>query len=367
MPWKVRLIETGARERYDAFVASHPKGHILQSFAWGAVKEATGWRPWRLVVEEGDRIVAAVLLLERSVPFIRRTLFYAPRGPVLDLRHEALFDFLLAEIGALARRRRAIMLKLDPDVPAGETWLVDYLGSRGFRPAQTAAGFAGTQPRFVFRLDLTPGLEALFAACHPKTRYNIRLASRRGVNIEDNCTQEDLRVFYDLLLETARRDRFLVRSYEYFQVLWRELVAKGLAHLFLARYQGEAIAGTLAFIMGDKAWYIYGASSNRHREVMPNYLLQWHMIRWACQSGCTMYDFRGVPGDLSPDNPLYGLYRFKKGFAGAYTEFIGEYDLVYSPLSYRLWNVAEPLYYRGVRSLRRRGGENDGVGEGASG
>lgn len=353
MPWKARLIETSERERYDAFVASHPKGHILQSFAWGEVKKATGWRPWRIVVEEENRIVAAALLLERTIPLIRRSLFYAPRGPVLDLRHEALFDFLLAEIAALARRRRAIMLKLDPDVPAGETWLVDYLRSRGFHPASSTAGFEGTQPRFVFRLDLTPGLDALFAAFHHKTRYNIRLASRRGVEIKDNCTQEDLQVFYALLLETARRDRFLVRSYEYFQVLWQELVEKGLARLFLAFYQGEAIAGTLAFIMGDKAWYIYGASSNRHREVMPNYLLQWHMIRWARESGCTMYDFRGVPGDLSPDNPLYGLYRFKKGFAGKYTEFIGEYDLVYSRFFYWLWNVAEPLYYRGVRYLRR--------------
>ncbi|TDA69778.1 MAG: peptidoglycan bridge formation glycyltransferase FemA/FemB family protein [Clostridia bacterium] len=355
MPWKARLIEASEREQYDAFVASHPKGHILQSFAWGEVKAATGWHPLRLVVEEEGQMVAAVLLLERPIPFIRRSLFYAPRGPVLDLRHEALFAFLLAEIAGLARRRRAILLKLDPDVPAGETWLADYLRSCGFGPAQATAGFEGTQPRFVFRLDLTPGLDALFAAFHPKTRYNIRLASRRGVEIKENCTRDDLRVFYDLLLETAHRDRFLVRSYGYFEVLWRELVEHGLARLFLATYQGGVIAGTLAFILGDKAWYIYGASSNRYREVMPNYLLQWHMIRWARENGCTMYDFRGVPGDLSPDNPLYGLYRFKKGFAGEYTEFIGEYDLAYSPFYYWLWNVAEPLYYRGVRHLRRQG------------
>ncbi|MDK2894294.1 MAG: hypothetical protein PWQ98_419, partial [Moorella sp. (in: firmicutes)] len=157
--------------------------------------------------------------------------------------------------------------------------------------------------------------------------------------------------FYEILKETTLRDRFLVRSYSYFETMWREMVERGYAKLFLAYYRGEAIAGTLAFIMGDKAWYLYGASSNRHRNVMPNYLLQWTMILWAREQGCTMYDFRGVPGDLDEKNPLYGLYRFKKGFNGTFTEFIGEYDRVYSPFYYWLWQSVLPLYSRGFRRL----------------
>ena len=131
------------------------------------------------------------------------------------------------------------------------------------------------------------------------------------------------------------------------------MVIPGLARFFLAEYEGEAIAGTLALKLGDKAWYLYGASSNRHRNVMPNYLLQWTMITWARESGCTLYDFRGVSGDLSEDNPLYGLYRFKKGFNGDLVEFVGEWDKVYSPFFYWLWTRALPLYYRGVRWLIR--------------
>ena len=79
-------------------------------------------------------------------------------------------------------------------------------------------------------------------------------------------------------------------------------------------------------------WYLYGASSNEYRNVMPNYLLQWEMIKWAIERGARVYDFRGVSGDLSEDNPLYGLYRFKRGFNGEFTEFIGEMDLVYNSL-----------------------------------
>ena len=103
-------------------------------------------------------------------------------------------------------------------------------------------------------------------------------------------------------------------------------------------------------ISGDKAWYLYGASSNRHRNLMPNYLIQWEMIRWAREQGCTLYDFRGVSGDLNEDNPLYGLYRFKKGFGGEFTEFIGEWDQIYSPVFYWLFNHVLPIYLK----IRRR-------------
>ena len=101
--------------------------------------------------------------------------------------------------------------------------------------------------------------------------------------------------------------------------------------------EGAPIAGTLAIHYGDKVWYLYGASSNEHRNLMPNYLLQWRMIQWAVETGCRVYDFRGVSGNVSEDNPLYGLFRFKQGFGGDFTEFVGEEDLVLSPVIY--WAV----------------------------
>lgn len=351
MNWTARLITAVERERFNQWVSGHPKGHILQSYEWGEIKARTGWQPLRMVVEEEGRIVAAVSILKREIPFIKRAIFYAPRGPVLDIHDYRLFNFLLHQVRSLAREHRAIMLKIDPDVPVRDTDFVDYLRRAGFRPAEKEVGFEGVQPRFVFRLDITPPMEHLLENLHQKTRYNLRLAERKGVTVTESREKKDLDIFYPLLLETAERDRFLVRSYEYFSVLWDELVTRGYASLFLAHFQGEVIAGTLAFIFGDKAWYIYGASGNRRRNVMPNYLLQWTMIRWAKQHGCTMYDFRGVPGELTEDNPLYGLYRFKKGFNGVFTEFVGEYDQVFSPFYYWLWNTGEPIYSKSVRKL----------------
>ena len=161
--------------------------------------------------------------------------------------------------------------------------------------------------------------------------------------------REALPEFYRILQETAARDHFLIRPYHYYEVFYDQLMPAGMMELFMAYWEGQPIAGTLAFLLGDKAWYIYGASSNAHRNVMPNYLIQWTMIQWAKAHGCTMYDFRGVPGDVDESHPLYGLVKFKRGFNGQYTSFMGEYDLVYRPMVNSLYNVAEPMYQKLVR------------------
>jgi peptidoglycan pentaglycine glycine transferase (the first glycine) len=351
MTWQARLIGPEEKREFNKFTAKGPKGHILQSYEWGEIKALTGWKPLRLVIEEDGQIVAALSILKRKIPVIKKAIFYAPRGPVVDTTNTELMDFLWAETRKLAQKHGAIMLKIDPDISIKNQDFIHYFKKIGFKPVGTGEGFEGTQPRFVFRLDIQPTLEELAANLHSKTRYNIRLAERRGVTVRFAENKEDLKVFYQVLTETAERDRFLIRSYSYFSTIWDNLVENGLAKLFLAEYQGQVIAATLALLYGDKVWYLYGASSNNHRNVMPNYLLQWSMITWAKENNCSLYDFRGVPGELTEDNPLYGLYRFKKGFNGDFTEFMGEYDLVFDPLMYNLWNVAEPIYYKGIRKL----------------
>ncbi|MBM7866536.1 peptidoglycan bridge formation glycyltransferase FemA/FemB family protein [Heliobacterium gestii] len=353
----VRELGIQDKERFNRFMAEHPKGHVLQSWEWGDVKSRTGWQPHRLMVEEEGTPLAAVSILKRRIPALGKHIFYAPRGPVIDPARPDVADRLLEGIAALARREKAVFLKIDPDVIEPAPAWTDYLRSRGFRLVDKGEGFEGVQPRHVFRLDISDDLEQVFARFHQKTRYNIRLAEKKGVVVDENCGKEELPGFYQVLKETCERDDFLVRAYSYFEDMWDNLVPAGMAKLFIARYQGEVIAGTLAFILGDKAWYIYGASSNRHRNVMPNYLLQWKMISWAKANGCTLYDFRGVPGHVGEDHPLYGLVRFKRGFNGDYVGFIGEYDRVYQPFFYHFWNVAEPMYQNLVRKIlsRRKG------------
>lgn len=351
MDFQTRLIDVSEKDYFNKFMESSPKGHVLQTWEWGELKAKTGWVPLRLMVEKKGQPVAAVSILKRTVPVLKKNIFYAPRGPVLDMSTPGLFSFLLDETKKLAQKHNAIFLKLDPDISSENIVWQNALKKEGFRSAEKGSGFEGVQPKYVFRLDISPDEEELMANLHQKTRYNIRLAARKGVTITDNGTKEDLPVFYRVLQETCERDRFLVRSYQYFADLYDFLTPPGYTRLFLAKLEDKVIAGAILLIIGDKAWYLYGASSNEARNTMPNYLMQWEMIRWAKSQGCTMYDFRGVPGKLTEDNPLYGLYRFKKGFNGEFTEFIGEYDLVYQPAVYWLYQNLEPVYYSGVRKL----------------
>ncbi|MGI6433902.1 MAG: lipid II:glycine glycyltransferase FemX [Syntrophomonadaceae bacterium] len=354
-----RIIDEKDKDSYTRFVSQHPKGHFLQLWEWGQVKHLTGWEPLALVLEKDGRIKAAMLILKRTlpVPLIKRSIFYAPRGPIADQDNEEEHRLLFAEARRIARRQGAIFLKIDPDIGKENTAYADLLARCGFRHHLSGVNFEGVQPNHVMRLDLSPGYDELLANMHGKWRYNIRLAARRGVIITQADSKADLKLFYTILEETAQRDQFLIRSYAYFESIWDYMVANGYARIFLAHYQGETVAGTMAFILGDKAWYLYGASSNRHRNVMPNYLLQWEMISWAKEQGCQMYDFRGVSGDMDESNPLFGLYRFKKGFNGVLTEFIGEWDFVYRPGWYWVWTRLLPLYLGRRRSRSVGGGD----------
>lgn len=355
--YDVDLIEEKDRDLFNRFVCTSTKPHFQQTYEWGELKAGTGWEPLRLLARKDGAPFAAVLILKRRLPLFNRAIFYAPRGPVFsELCDQVGEDFFWQEIKRLGRIHGAIFLKIDPDVDEGDTAYRARLEKAGFLPDTNRNGFGGIQPRYVFRLDITPSEQELLAAMESKTRYNIRLAGRKGVRVRVAATHEDLQVFYGILTETADRDQFLIRNFSYFEKMWDLFVSRGAARVFLAEYAGEVIAGTFAFHCGDTVWYLYGASRSYRRNVMPNYLLQWTMIRWARSLGCRIYDFRGVPGDDNPENPLYGLYRFKKGFAAKFTRFMGEYNLVFSSFWHFLWRCVLPLY---MRFTHRRGRKHD--------
>ena len=344
--YTARIINETEKENYNKFVSAHPKGHFSQLWEWGQVKKSMGWEPLPLVLEYQDEIQAAMLILKKRLPLLPISFFYSPRGPVMDTNHPELMRELLNGAAITAQEHRAIFLKIDPDIEKENRGFVDILTQNGWKINQTGLDFDGVQPKFVFRLSIRADEKALLDNMHSKWRYNIRLAERKGVSIRPAADEEDLKVFYDILQETARRDNFLIRDYGYFKCIWDCMVANDYARVFLAEYEGRVISAALTMISGEKAWYLYGASSNEDRNVMPNYLIQWEMIRWAKNSGCTLYDFRGVSGDLDENNPLYGLYRFKKGFGGTFTEFIGEWDMVYSRFFTAVWKLLLPLYMK---------------------
>ncbi len=331
------------RNTWDAFVANHPTGHLLQTWDWGELKARFGWRAVRLGLVEGGHILAGAQVLFRPLPPIF-SLAYVPKGPLVDWSHRPQVNALLAGLHRLCRSWHSVFLKIEPPIPDDDA-LRATIGRCGFLDdTQTV------QPPRTILVDLTPNEEVILAAMKQKTRYNIRLAARKGVAVRAG-TAGDLPTFHHLLQITGRRDRFGTHSLDYFRAAF-ELFAPDRVALLLAEVQGDPIAGLMVFVHGDTAYYLFGASSNAHRKKMPTYLLQWEAMRWAKTRGCQRYDLWGIPDAdeetleaeftvRSKDSPgLWGVYRFKRGFGGRVTRAIGAFDFVYNrPLyrAYRAW------------------------------
>lgn len=308
-------------ERFDA------QPHLLQTDAWGELKGAFGWQPVYLASEE-----SGALILFRRLPG-GFSLAYIPRGP---LGSPQAWEPLWEEVDALCRRRRVVFLKVEPDGWEDDPQLVNP--PPGFRLSPHTI-----QPPRTLVLDLQGSEEELLARMKQKTRYNIRLAVKKGVTV---APSNDIETFHRLLLVTGERDRFGVHSLDYYRKAYALFHPRGECELLLANYSGEALGGVMVFARGKRAWYFYGASSSQHRELMASYLLQWEAIRWARACGCEEYDLWGVPDATEEDleagfrdrsQGLWGVYRFKRGFGGRLRRSPGPWDRVYQPLLYRLF------------------------------
>jgi lipid II:glycine glycyltransferase (peptidoglycan interpeptide bridge formation enzyme) len=230
-------------------------------------------------------------------------------------------------------------LGLRPNRDFGQA-AIDFLIQAGFTPADTI------QPRTTLVVDISGSETAILAAMKQKTRYNIRLAEKKGVNVRQGSAA-DLAIFYHLALVTARRDGFGVHSLDYYRAAY-ELFAPDRCALLITEFEGEPLAALMAFRQDREAYYFYGASANEHRHFMATYLIQWAAILWAKSQGCTRYDLWGIPNaDLTTleaafeqrHDGLWGVYRFKRGFGGQWTQSIGAFDYVYNPLLYRLYKL----------------------------
>jgi len=327
---------------YEAFIQSHPKGHFAQSILWA--KQKPMWH-WEAIVSrdaEGKIKGSMAVLIRKIIPGMPFTMMYACRGPVTDLDDKETLADLVEGAKKLAKKHHSYVIKIDPDVSSEEAGYRAILEELGFKLTGAGEEFDAIQPQYVFRLN-TEGKtsEELLAALSQSTRRKVRTGAKKGVTTKI-CGKEAIPDFARLMLETGVRDGFVTREGSYFESMLENLGEH--ARLYMAYYEDKAIAGTLAIWFGDKVWYLYGASANEHRNLMPNYMLQWNMIEWAVEKGCRLYDFRGVPGHVGEDHPLYGLYKFKLGFGGDYVEFVGEMDMVLNrPVNWFI-NTAKPIF-----------------------
>ncbi|MFL7839758.1 MAG: lipid II:glycine glycyltransferase FemX [Candidatus Promineifilaceae bacterium] len=351
---------------WNQALVGQPYAHALQSWVWGDFKSRWGWTAQRLTltIAEGSwEPLGAAQVLKRRLPRLPYSILYVPKGPALDYTDQGLRLKFLEELEKLARREKAILIKIDPEVvsywgvekerksPVGEK-LTQELQSRGWLYSAEQIQFPNT-----VIIDLMRSEEDLLASMKSKTRYNIRLAGRKGITVRQG-TADDLNFIAKMYQETADRDEFAIRPRDYYLDAWRSFYNAGMAMPLLAEYEGEPVAAVLLIRFGDRVTYMYGASTNRERQRMPNYLLQWEAIRWAKAQGCKIYDFWGAPTRFEEDDPLWGVWRFKDGFQGDVVWHIGAWDFPARPFWYNAYARLLPRY---IAFLRSRNSETSEV------
>jgi len=345
------------QQKWDAFVSSTTQSEVLQSYEWGEVKGNYGWQPIRIAIEDDNKIVASALILKRKLPYINKSIFYIPRGPILDFEDEKALEYLLEEIRQQAQRHKAILLKIDPEIDESDNKKIGILEKKGFKIQKKQV-----QPRATIFLDLRKPLEEILKNCEEKTRYNTRLSFKKGVKVREASNETGLDIFYDIYKETAGRDNFLIHPKKYYQKVYDFLIKKGLANIFIAEMNSEPLAAVWIFNFGKRIWYMYGASKSSARNVMPNHALHFEVMKWAKGKGFELYDLWGIPANPKPNHPLFGVYRFKKGYNGELEKFVGAMDLVYDPIFYFLFEKGL-TFVKNMRSLITKGKIEDSLGE----
>lgn len=340
------VTDKKSEEEYTKFLETHERCNFQQSIEWSKVK--TSWKPEIILAEdEKGNIIGSLMVLIRKIPFFGN-IMYSSRGPVCDIHDIDVLKQLTDGAKELAKKYNAIVLRIEPDIVSSDLEFRNIVQNLGYKIKDDAKNFREEiQPRYVFRLNTKNKTEdELFKNFHQKTRYNIRLATKKGVQVKEG-TREDLKEFHKIMVTTGIRDGFITRPLEYFEKMYDCLGPKHIK-LLMAYYEDKPISGVIPIMYGNKTWYLYGASSNEHRNLMPNYLLQWEMIKIAVNNKSDIYDLRGVPGIADNSN---GLYRFKKGFGAEYTEFIGEVYIDFKPFMYKMYKFTEKTF-RSLRAIK---------------
>jgi len=393
---------------WNSVISKLPNPHFLQTYEWGQVKAKNGWSPLYAVWTESqfsvnsdqspvtenwplntDHCLAAALILKRQILrngfAARLSILYSPKGPLLDWSNEPLRSRVLNDLQSFARKQGAIFLKMDPNVvlgtgiPQSEGDVIANAGQivmselkrRGWEYSSDQIQFRNT-----VLIDLTPSEEEMLSRMKQKTRYNVRLAEKKGVALRVGA-QEDLSLLYKMYAETSVRDGFVIRDEEYYKTVWHTFMTNRqspvsnlqssnspltnyrgaspgdqlpLAEPLIAEVSNEPVAAIFVFYFAGHAYYVYGMSRDKHREKMPTYLLQWEAMKRAKAKGCTIYDLWGAPEVFDESDSMWGVYRFKEGLGGKVVRTLGAWDFAPSPLWYKMYSEIIPRVLDVMRS-----------------
>lgn len=337
----VREINDEEKQEYDRHV-----NHVIQSWEWGEFRKRIGLDLVRLGEFESDKLVSAFQMTFHSVGVFAQKIGYLPKGPMPNA------DMIqaLREIGD---KKNAAFIKMEPNVIVGPDSSKIIASLRGLDP-RLVISKKSLFTKYNFILDITKSEQHLLAAMHPKTRYNIGVAQKKGVEVYDSTKDEDFEIYLNLYFETTKRQKYFGHTHSYHKSVWEVLKPAGMARVIIAKYQNKPLVAWMLLNFKDTLYYPYGGSSHEHKEVMASNLIAWEAIKLGKKLGHKFFDMWGALGpDARPNDPWWGFHRFKAGYGPALVEYIGTYDLVLKPALYNTLNVADRVRWALLRATRR--------------
>ena len=339
----IRAVSDNEKDLYDQAV-SHP----LQSFAWGEFKKAMGQNVERICIFNDNKPVSAFQVSFHKIPYTGKTVGYLPKGCMPDADQ-------INSLKETALKHRAIFIKLEPNVYADSADDV-FKEQENFLLKNAAVRGKNLFTEYNFHLDLTSGIDELFANLRSKTRYNVRLAEKKGVEIIEDSSENGMETYIRLMQETTSRQKFFSHTPQYYRTMWNVIgkSKNSMMRIFHAMYQGQPLVSWIIFNFNGRLYYPYGASSDACREVMASNLMMWEMIKYGHEKSCKSFDLWGSLGP-NPDakDPWYGFHHFKEGYNPVLVKNLGTFDLVYKKFFYKSFNLADKIRWFILRGNRR--------------
>ncbi len=326
----IRQATDQDRVAWNELVTASPSNSFLQTWQWGEVQRFLKIKFWRLILEDEGKIKSVALVIRRDLP-LGRSWLYVPRGPIfspgsINIREWEAWQPYWQQ---LAGEESALFVRIDPALP-----VIDL-------PAGWQKAEREVQPRHSLILDLTPSQEELLAGLKSKTRYNIRLAERKGVKVRFSQSPADVEAFIALSRSVTERSRFRYHPPQYYRAILGQLGSDNMAEIAIAEHAGDVLAAHIMIYNEAVATYAHGASTPQKKELMAPTYLYWQTIKRARERGCRTYDFFGVaPADAGSDHPWSGISRLKLSFGGQRQDYVGAYDFVVDSAFYQLFNIA---------------------------
>jgi lipid II:glycine glycyltransferase (peptidoglycan interpeptide bridge formation enzyme) len=331
----LRILDDSFRQEYDTKVT-----HVIQSWLWGEFRKSLGIPLVRYGIFKDNKLERAFQLSFHEVPIVKRFVGYLPKGPFPDSE-------MAQALTKISKEQNCIFIKTEPDVEITDKQRLDHRFRKAIKPLFT---------KYNFVLDLSPSEEDLLKSFHQKTRYNIKVAVKKGVRVEVLDNDEGLKTYLKLYFETTKRQGYFGHNENYHSKVYETFSKTGQVKFVIASYNNIQLTAWMLLIFKDKLYYPYGGSSHLHRDVMSSNLVAWEAIKLGKSLGLREFDMWGALGPLAdPKDSWYGFHRFKQGYGGRLAEYLGSFDLVENEALYYAFNSVDKFTKVKVALLRALG------------